>query len=280
MQWNIKGVVLLAAASGWGAQAQDLPPAPSNPVAAPAPVLPDGVEATGPAGTSGAAKRYDTVGYAGVGAGGGTAVTATSGMLPLGAFAEVTALDTGTTILLRIAEGSPERADRLIALSPAAARLLGIGGAAAAVRVREVDAPDVDAVALREGRAASARMDAPPVLLVGLRKLLDAKKAPAAATETAAAGKATTPAKPAPAPATKPPAVGPSAGGDYQVQVAAFSTRDRADRVAKAIHGSVQPAGRYFRVRLGPFKTRADADRARDAAAKRGYGDARVLTDD
>jgi rare lipoprotein A len=120
-------------------------------------------------------------------------------------------------------------------------------------------------------------MDAPPVLLTGLRTLLE--KEPPAPTPKPAATKAVAE-KPKPAPKPKPSATQPAAEGRYEVQVAAFSTRGRADGVAKAMHGSVQPAGRYFRVRLGPFATRAEADRARDAAATRGYGDARVLTDD
>jgi rare lipoprotein A len=257
MRWRNSAIALLVAV-GPGALAQQTPP------------LPEGVQATGPAGTSGAAESYDEVGYASVGT--GDAITATSATLPAGAFAEVTALDTGKTILLRISgtESGPTT------LSPAAANLLGVGGTHIPVRVREVDPPDVDAVALREGQPASARMDAPPVLLTGLRTLLKQKNAPTPAPTPTPAPKAVAQ-KPAPAP--RPPATKLAAKGRYQVQVATFSTRDRAAGVAKAMDGHVQPAGRYFRVRLGPFTTRADANRARDAAAKRGYGDARVVTD-
>ena len=259
MRWKISAGALLIAA-GTGVLAQQAPP------------LPEGVQATGPAGTSGAAESYDEVGYASVGT--GPAITATNPTLPAGAFAEVTALDTGKTILLRISatESGPT------ALSPAAANLLGVSGSHIPVRVREVDPPDVDAVALREGRLASARMDAPPVLLTGLRTLLKQKNAPTPAPTPTPAPKAVAQ-KPAPTPKPKPPATKPAAEGRYQVQVATFSTRDRAAGVAKAMDGHIQPAGRYFRVRLGPFATRAEANRARDAAAKRGYGDARVLTD-
>ncbi|WP_174298939.1 SPOR domain-containing protein, partial [Sphingomonas bacterium] len=50
-----------------------------------------------------------------------------------------------------------------------------------------------------------------------------------------------------------------------------------ARALAAAIGGSVEPAGRVWRVRLGPFGTRAQAERMRDAAAARGYGCAAVL---
>lgn len=249
-------------AAGTGALAQQTPP------------LPEGVRATGPAGTSGVAKSYDEVGYARVGTGAGAAITASSPTLPAGTFAEVTALDSGKTILLRVSatENGPTT------LSPAAATLLGVSGTHVPVRVREVDPPDVDAVALREGRPASARMDAPPVLLTGLRTLLEKEPPPSPApTPTPTKPLAE---KPAPSPKPEPSAAKPAAKGRYQVQVATFSTRDRAAGLAKAMDGHVMPAGRYFRVRLGPFQTRAEANRARDAAAKRGYADARVLTDD
>ena len=263
MRWRNSAIALLVAA-GTAAVAQQAPP------------LPEGVQASGPAGTSGATKSYDEVGYAGVGA--GPAISATSATLPAGAYAEVTALDTGKTILLRISGAGT--ADGLTTLSPAAAQLLGVSGARVPVRVREVDPPDVDAVALREGHPASARMDAPPVLLTGLRTLLKQKDVPAPAPTPAPKKAVAEKPAPAPAPTPKPPAATPTVKGRYQVQVATFSTRDRAARVARAMDGHVQPAGRYFRVRLGPFQARADANRARDAAAKRGYADARVLTDD
>ncbi|RIA45822.1 rare lipoprotein A [Hephaestia caeni] len=292
MRWNTKAVALFLITVSTPATAQDK-----------APPLPDGVQTTGPAGTSGAVKSYDDVGYAAVGGTASGTISATSSALSAGAFAEVTALDSGKTILVAIAGNIPDSAGHLLTLSPEAARLLGVSGDRAAVRVRQVEPADVDAVALREGQPASARMDAPPVLLTGLRTMLDAKKAPppavaavtpatkppavdAAAMKPPPAKPAAKPAavKPTPAPAAKPSTSTPkpaaaAASGRYQVQVATFSTRDRAAGVAKAMGGSVQPAGRYFRVRLGPYATRAAATSARDGAAKRGYGDARVVTD-
>src|SRR3546814_7475629 len=55
MRWNTKAVALFLITMSAPATAQDK-----------APPLPDGVQATGPAGTSGALRNYDDVGYAAV----------------------------------------------------------------------------------------------------------------------------------------------------------------------------------------------------------------------
>ena len=65
----------------------------------------------------------------------------------------------------------------------------------------------------------------------------------------------------------------------YHVQVAAFSSQANAKSLAARIDGHVVPAGRYWRVELGPFADATAAQRARDGAVKRGYGDARVRKD-
>src|SRR3546814_20605985 len=83
-----------------------------------APPLPDGFQATGPAGTSGAIRNYDDVGYAAVGAAASGTISATSPALPAGAFAEVTALDSGKTILVAIAGNAPDATGYLLTLSP------------------------------------------------------------------------------------------------------------------------------------------------------------------
>ena len=61
------------------------------------------------------------------------------------------------------------------------------------------------------------------------------------------------------------------------VQVAAFSTRDRAQIAARQVGGRIVVAGSVFRVQLGPFTDTISAKRARDEAARHGYGDARVI---
>ena len=61
------------------------------------------------------------------------------------------------------------------------------------------------------------------------------------------------------------------------VQVAAFSTRDRAQIAARQVGGRIVVAGSVFRVQLGPFPDATSAKRARDEAARHGYADARVI---
>jgi rare lipoprotein A len=70
----------------------------------------------------------------------------------------------------------------------------------------------------------------------------------------------------------------PAVGGTYAVQAATMSTLDRAQKVAGAIGGSVSRAGRYFRVRTGPFASRAQAEASLAKVRAAGYSDARIST--
>ena len=58
------------------------------------------------------------------------------------------------------------------------------------------------------------------------------------------------------------------------------SSAERAAAMAHALGGHVVPLGRLFRVQLGPFGDKASAQRARDGAARHGYGDAQILHTD
>jgi rare lipoprotein A len=64
------------------------------------------------------------------------------------------------------------------------------------------------------------------------------------------------------------------------VQVAALSSAERAATLAHQLGGRVVPLGKLYRVQLGPFADSAQAQRARDGAARRGYGDARIVRSD
>lgn len=253
--------LLLLVAAGTQAQTPARPPLP-----------PEVQGASGPTGTAGTGTQgYDRVGYATwhgepEGEAEPDAIAAAHPTLPIGSIAEVTALDTGRTILVRIAARGPADPRFEIDLSRGAAGLLGIADEAAAVRVRPVAASAADASALARGEAASPRIDAPPALLAALRRQLpspprrEPRRSPPVASPRAA--------KVAPVPV---------AAGRFVVQVAAFSAQGRAQAVAKALGGAVQPAGALWRVRLGPYRDLAGAQRARDAAIRRGYADARIL---
>ncbi len=75
-----------------------------------------------------------------------------------------------------------------------------------------------------------------------------------------------------PAPAPQPTYV----SGGYYVQVAALSSRWKAQQVARQIGGGIQPAGNLFRVRKGPYPSEAAARAALGPLAAKGYRDARI----
>jgi rare lipoprotein A len=96
--------------------------------------------------------------------------------LPLPSYVEVTALDTGRTILVRVNDRGPfSGRGRVIDLSRGAAEALGIRAQGhAAVRVRFVDPPEKDKARLRKGKAASDRPRVSERILGKLRAQLQA----------------------------------------------------------------------------------------------------------
>lgn len=234
--------------------------------------------------------RYDEVGYAAIANDAPQAYVAKVKSMAAGGYAEVTMLDSGRTTLVR-SDGEDVAAGTLAWLSPVAAAAIGLDGKAP-VRVRRVTPSPADQHALAEGRPPSPRLDAPPSLLAGLRVRL-----PAGPAMPGRAGQLPrTPFPPAPAPAFVPsaparsasvrvvrrttalPTAAPARLGRY-VQLAAFASADRAAALARSVGGTVSPAGKLYRVRTGPYPTPAQAAHARDAAAARGYGDARIVRD-
>jgi len=242
--------------------------------------------------------NYDEVGYAELDGEGGDAVSASHHTLPLPSYVEVTSLDTGRTILVRVERRGPMDGPALIGLSPGAARQLG-AGPDTPVRVRRVNPPEPERAALRAGHPASDRMDTPMSLVGVLKRKLPAAGAPSASiapvrpappaqpmqTETPPPSAAAVPAPeptstPAPKLAPKPaPPPRPSAvqGKGYVVQAGAFSSQERADRVARAIGGSVSKGGSFYRVRTGPFATQREAEASLAKVKAAGYSDARIF---
>jgi rare lipoprotein A len=164
--------------------------------------------------------NYDAVGYAA--ADNGSGVTGAHHTMPLPSYVEVTSLETGRTILVRLERRGPMSGDAVVALSPAAFAQLG-AGAGTAVRVRRVNPPEEERAALRAGRSAPQRMDTPASLVAVLKRKLPGEGAatlssPPAATRGAIAAVAVPPstaarpqqAQPAPARQTVTPASPPS----------------------------------------------------------------------
>ncbi|WP_260922459.1 SPOR domain-containing protein [Novosphingobium sp. 9] len=118
--------------------------------------------------------NYDAVGYASVDSTEGlVGVSAAHKTLPLPSYVEVTALDSGRTILLRLTKRGPMSNDVLVGLSPDAAAQLGIApGSHAPVRVRRVIPPEQERALLRADGRAPERMATPDGLLRVLRRKL------------------------------------------------------------------------------------------------------------
>ena len=99
------------------------------------------------------------------------AVTAANTTLPLPSYVEVTDLDSGRRILVRVNDRGPFATGRVIDLSRGAAEQLGIRRKGVArVRVRVVEPPEKDRKRLREGEAARPLPDENPTILANLRE--------------------------------------------------------------------------------------------------------------
>lgn len=189
-------------------------------------------------------------------------VTAAHRTLPLPSYVEVTRLDTGRTILVRINDRGPADPNRLIDLSAAAAEQLGISEAGMVqVRVRRTTPPESERATLRAGQPALPRIDTPDSLLEILRERAGRLPRPT--------GYAPRPGNAERGDSTRPNAPVAGAGG-YIVQVAAFSSRARADALAARLGAQVVSAGNIHRVRFGPFATQAEAAAAVDRARSLG----------
>ena len=101
-------------------------------------------------------------------------ITAAHTTLPLPSYVEVTALDTGRTILVRVNDRGPFARGRILDLSRGAAEQLGMRmQGTAAVRVRRVDPPEKDRARLRKGKPAADRPTVDTTALANLRAQLD-----------------------------------------------------------------------------------------------------------
>jgi len=227
--------------------------------------------------------NYDAVGRVALGEQGLAGVSIAHKTLPLPSYAEVTSLESGRTILVRVERRGPMSNDRLAELSPEAASQLGLIRDGAPIRLRRVNPPEMERALLRSGARAPERMETPKSLVaVLLRKLdgspasLQSEPAVAAAEKPATAPVPVTasPASSAPVPRT---GVQPNApAGSIVVQAGAFSSESRARTVASRIGGHVETAGRLFRVRIGPFKTMEEARAALAKVKAAGYSGSQV----
>ena len=254
--------------------------------------------------------NYDQVGYLTADDAGGNAVTGAHHTLPLPSYIEVTSLETGRTILVRVERRGPMSGTELVALSPGAmAQLEASRGTP--VRVRRVNPPEEQRALLRAGNRAEPRMDTPMSLVEILKRRLPGQ---GAAPVTVAQARPSQPTPPpiatvALAPAPQPVRAGASLAlpplpqrgmavaapvptapaparverpavvqNGFVVQAASFSSVANARNAARSIAGEVSQAGAFFRVHTGPFATRGEAEASLARVRAAGYRDARILT--
>jgi rare lipoprotein A len=211
------------------------------------------------------------------------ALTAAHPTLPIPSLVQVTNLENGREVIVRVNDRGPFVRGRLIDVSRAAARVLGFedqGHARVHVRYLGPAPRRVNA----DGSMAPASPPSPPATPVnatdeeeGPTSLLPPSSAPA---EDLAGAPVAAPVAYAPTPAY----AAPTASGLY-VQVGAFSDLANAHRVRDAV-GAAGPvvvdvrrtgAGvELFRVRVGPWRSVEEADSARATLASLGYGDSIV----
>lgn len=294
----LAALILTAAGSAFAAERSAAPPiAASGPAADYPVVVGEPFTIDGQVWTPVDQLNYDAVGQAIVGEGSG--ITGAHKTLPLPCYVEVTALDSGRTILVRLERRGPMTNAAIVELSPDAASQLNLAATGGPIRIRRVNPPEAERALLRQGGRAPERMETPEGLLKVLRrKLVDQSPlfpAPAAGTVTAsppppardpststpAPAMPTVPDAPPAAASTKPApeAARPRASetrGKWVVQVAAFSSQASARKVAGQLGGGVSQAGRFWRVRLGPYTNRAQAAPALEKARRAGYSDARI----
>lgn len=251
---------------------------PQQPPVPPADGRPQGTSQTTPG-----EARYDGVGRAGVVTGAMSNVGLTHRELAAGSFVEITALESGRTIVSSVTGGHVPRAEWIAGLSPAAAAALGAGvDVPVAIRVRRVVLTPQEEAAAREGQLVE-RIAAPASLIAALRKRLpmQAAVAPPPAPIRSASAPVSRPSAPRPTVPPPPRATSELAPGEgWVVQIAAVSNRQRAEGLAKSLDGFTSPVGAVYRIRLGPFATAVAAERARQDAVRRGHGDARILRND
>ena len=178
--------------------------------------------------------------------------TAAHRTLPLQSYVEVTTLDTGRTILVRINDRGPYHGNRLIDLSHGAARQLGIvGHGARLVRVRRVEPSANEKRALRNGRSVCATVSGND-----LDRLRDRNNWAAP-------------------PLTR--ATMPAGGGPYFIRVGTFSSKNRAASMADRLGATLFEVDGLYQVRLGPYANATKINAALAPLAAKGYPDVRIV---
>jgi rare lipoprotein A len=211
-------------------------------------------------------------------------LTAAHRTLPLPSFVDVTNLENGKQIRLRVNDRGPYARGRIIDVSKRAAELLGFKDQGVA-RVRVTFAGPVKGV----GRTSQAPVSAAPLAAVSVQSLPGAgSTTPAKEIKTASLG----PAIPLGEGGADPlegevRQVAVPAMTQIWIQTGAFERRDNANRQAQQLRAAgavavaeARPSGRtVYRVRLGPIADVETADSKLDQVIGMGFNGAQVIVD-
>jgi rare lipoprotein A len=198
--------------------------------------------------------------------------------LPMPSIVEVTNLDNGRTIRVRLNDRGPFKSGRIIDLSRGAAQELGyMDKGTANVRVRYVGPARLDGTLEPLFLASNSKTDLRPAVRPG--PITETPLLPPQGPAFVAEG----PKAPA-RPAWRTAESGNEPGG-FAVQAGAFSDRARAEKVAQSLAtagaAAVRPvevaSRQLFRVVVGPWSEEGQAVAARAQVASLGFADARVI---
>ena len=198
------------------------------------------------------------------------AMTAAHPTLPLPSYARVTNVATGKSVVVRVNDRGPFLHDRIIDLSYSAAQRIGIAQAGSGEVEVEAILPGAYAQYARDAQPLPAAVANDPVVadsaVVTMPIAPVATVAPASDTSAASAPLAPVDVRP---PATDIAPVAPMRGG-YSVQLGAFSNYANAQAflahaqnqlTAARVEARIRQAGGLYRVYIGPYPTRSEAER-------------------
>lgn len=221
--------------------------------------------------------NHDEVGIAVADEEGGLGISAAHRTLPLPSYAEVTSLETGRTILVRVTRRGPMAGSSVIALSQGALGQLDLAPGTP-VRVRRVNPIEQERALLRSGGQAPVRIDTPMSLVEVLKRRLPGERPANLAQQEAPVSAEVVEPQPQEEVGTAPAAPASQAAGHFVVQAGAFADPANAERVVAAIGGSIVRRGELHIVRTGPFATRSEAEGSLAKIKAAGYREARIFT--
>ncbi|MBD5405890.1 septal ring lytic transglycosylase RlpA family protein [bacterium] len=205
-----------------------------------------------------------------------TKLTAAHRTLPMPSLVRVTNLENGISATVKVNDRGPYARDRILDLSSAAADVLGIKQKGTA-RVKVEILPE-ESKHLKELAIASQNTDIYPANVEYPTRQVQPVPTPAPApveiapiSQAKSTGNTTVPSS--------------AVAGDYFVQVAAYSTYDKAEAMKDKlshlgtvkIFKAVVNGNTLYKVRLGEFKTKEDAERVQEAVSNAGISGSRVI---